>query len=223
MKYLTLLPLVGVLAACTALPPEPITHSKEFVPVYPVQVAQPAAATGSIYNGRVNESFFSGGRSFQVGDLITVILAEESKATRNQKGEVSRTSSTDIMPPGLKGLMGDIGFASSGAKLGATTSANGNGAATQEGALTGSVTVAVVAIMSNGNLILRGEKQLALTEGSEIIQVAGVIRPDDIAPNNTVLSRRLANAQITYRGSGDMAAATRPGWGSSALLKLWPF
>ena len=222
MKYLTLLPLVSVLAACTVLPPEPIAHSKEFVPVYPVQAAQPLAATGSIYNGRVNESFFSGGRSFQVGDLITVILAEESKATRNQKGEISRTSSTDIVPPGLKGLMGDIGFASSGAKLGATTSANGNGAATQEGALTGS-TVAVVAIMSNGNLILRGEKQLALTEGSEIIQVAGVIRPDDIAPNNTVLSRRLANAQITYRGSGDMAAATRPGWGSSALLKLWPF
>jgi len=223
MKYLALLPLAGLLAACTALPPEPITHSKEFVPVYPVQVAQTAAATGSIYNGRVNESFFSGGRSFQVGDLITVILAEESKASRNQKGEISRTSSTDIVPPGLKGLMGDIGLPSSSGKLGATTSNNGNGAATQEGALTGSVTVAVVAIMSNGNLILRGEKQLALTEGSEIIQVAGVIRPDDIAPNNTVLSRRLANAQITYRGTGDMAAATRPGWGSSALLKLWPF
>ena len=127
------------------------------------------------------------------------------------------------MPPGLKGLIGDIGMASGASKLGATTSNNGNGAATQEGALTGSVTVAVVAIMSNGNLILRGEKQLALTEGSEIIQVAGVIRPDDIAPNNTVLSRRLANAQITYRGTGDMAAATRPAWGPSAVLKLWPF
>ena len=129
---------------------------------------------------------------------------------------------TDIVPPGLKGLMGDMGLAS-GAKLGATTSNKGNGAAVQDGSLTGSVTVAVVDIMANGNLILRGEKQLALTEGSEIIQVAGVIRPDDIAPNNTVLSRRLANAQITYRGKGDMAAATRAGWGTSALLKLWPF
>ena len=122
MKYLTLLPLVSVLTACTVLPPEPITHSKEFVPVYPVQAAQPLAATGSIFNGRVNESFFSGGRSFQVGDLITVILAEESKASRNQKGEISRTSSTDIVPPGLKGLIGDIGMASGASKLGATTS-----------------------------------------------------------------------------------------------------
>jgi flagellar L-ring protein precursor FlgH len=50
-----------------------------------------------------------------------------------------------------------------------------------------------------------------------------VVRPDDVAPNNTVQSRRLANAQITYRGTGDLAAASKPGWATSALLKLWPF
>ena len=222
MKHLATFALASALGACSVMPPEPIAHSQDFTPVYPVLAAQPPAATGSIFNGRLSEGFFSGGRSFQVGDLITVILAEESRATRSQTGELSRTSSTDIVPPGLKGLMGDMGLAS-GAKLGATTSNKGNGAAVQDGSLTGSVTVAVVDIMANGNLILRGEKQLALTEGSEIIQVAGVIRPDDIAPNNTVLSRRLANAQITYRGKGDMAAATRAGWGTSALLKLWPF
>ena len=83
--------------------------------------------------------------------------------------------------------------------------------------------MAVVSIMGNGNLVLRGEKQLALTEGAEIIQVAGIIRPEDVAPNNTVQSRRLANAQITYRGTGDMAAATQTGWATSALLKFWPF
>jgi flagellar L-ring protein precursor FlgH len=81
----------------------------------------------------------------------------------------------------------------------------------------------VVEVMANGNLVLRGEKQLALTEGSEVIQVAGIIRPDDVAPNNTVQSRRLANAQIAYRGTGDLANATRAGWGTSALLKIWPF
>ena len=64
---------------------------------------------------------------------------------------------------------------------------------------------------------------VCLSEGSEVIQVAGIIRPEDVAPNNTVQSRRLANAQITYRGTGDLAAASRAGWGTSALLKLWPF
>jgi hypothetical protein len=74
-----------------------------------------------------------------------------------------------------------------------------------------------------GDLMVRGEKQLALTEGMEIIQVSGIIRPDDVSPNNTVQSRRLANAQIAYRGTGDLANASRPGWGTSGLLKFWPF
>ena len=62
--------------------------------------------------------------------------------------------------------------------------------------------MAVVEVMRNGNLVVRGEKQLALTEGAEIIQVSGIVRTDDIAPNNTVQSRRLANAQIVYREIG---------------------
>ena len=106
---------------------------------------------------------------------------------------------------------------------GAKTATTGVGSADQYAKLTGSVVVSVVEVMANGNLVVRGEKQMALSEGSEIIQVAGVIRPEDVSPNNSVLSTRLANAQITYRGTGDMAAATRAGWGTSALLKLWPF
>ena len=77
--------------------------------------------------------------------------------------------------------------------------------------------------MPNGNLVLRGEKLVALSEGSELIQVSGIVRPEDIAPNNTVLSRRLANAQISYRGLGDESAASRAGWGTSAILKFMPF
>jgi flagellar L-ring protein precursor FlgH len=83
--------------------------------------------------------------------------------------------------------------------------------------------VTVVEVLANGNLMVRGEKQLALTEGAEIIQVSGIIRPEDISPNNTVQSRRLANAQIAYRGTGDMANAAKAGWGTNALMKFWPF
>jgi flagellar L-ring protein precursor FlgH len=71
--------------------------------------------------------------------------------------------------------------------------------------------------------MVRGEKQLAFTEGSEVIQISGILRPNDVSPNNMVQSRRLANAQISYRGTGDMANASKAGWGTSALLKLWPF
>jgi len=106
---------------------------------------------------------------------------------------------------------------------GATIESTGQGNAAQRATLTGSVAATVVEILANGNLVVRGEKQLALTEGAEVIQVSGIIRPEDVSPNNTVQSRRLANAQIAYRGSGDLANASRPGWGIRGLMKIWPF
>ena len=75
----------------------------------------------------------------------------------------------------------------------------------------------------NGNLVVRGEKRLSLTQGSEVIQVSGIIRPEDVAPNNTVQSRRLANASFAYQGGGEIATATRAGWGTRGILKYWPF
>ena len=186
--------------------------------MYPVAQAAPQMATGAIYNGAQGESFFGRGRSFQVGDVITVLLNESTQAGRTQSGVVKRTSSNDVVPAAMGG-----GLLPAANLLGGTIKNEGSGTADQTATLTGSIAVSVVDVMANGNLILRGEKQLALTEGAEIIQVAGVVRPDDIAPNGTVQSRRLANAQITYRGTGDMAAASRAGWATSGLLKLWPF
>ena len=81
----------------------------------------------------------------------------------------------------------------------------------------------VVEVLGNGNLVIIGEKQLALTEGSEFIQVKGIIRPADIQPDNTILSHRIANAQISYRGSGELASATKTAWLTSLLYNFWPF
>ena len=83
--------------------------------------------------------------------------------------------------------------------------------------------VTVTQVLSNGNLVVRGEKVLDLSEGSETIRVAGIVRSEDIAPNGTVFSRRLANAQIAYTGTGDLANANKVPWGTGILMKLWPF
>jgi flagellar L-ring protein precursor FlgH len=195
-----------------------------FEPVYPVQATRDTLATGAIYVGRQSDSWFGKGRNFQVGDVITVLLNESTQAARTQNGSISRESSNDMLPKGIQNYGANLGGLMNGINMtGGRVSNKGTGAADQQASLSGSVAVAVVEVMPNGNLVLRGEKQLALTEGSEVIQVAGIIRPDDVAPNNTVQSRRLANAQIAYRGSGDLANATKAGWGTSALLKIWPF
>jgi flagellar L-ring protein precursor FlgH len=209
------------LTACNVMPPQPMSHSPQFEPVYPVQNARESVATGAIYVGRQSDSWFGKGRNFQVGDVITVLLNESTQAARSQAGSISRNSTNDMLSPGLAVLGNKLGGVMKGTDFSKTD--KGVGTADQTASLNGSVAVSVVEVMANGNLVLRGEKQLALTEGTEIIQVAGVIRPDDVAPNNTVQSRRLANAQIAYRGSGDLANATRAGWGTSAVLKLWPF
>ena len=215
---------LGMTACTSVMPPQALTHSPQFAPVFPVQNARETVATGAIYVGRQSDSWFGKSKSFQVGDVITVLLNESSQASRTQNGSVTRDSSNNMAPPGLKAWGAGVGGWMNGIKMdGASVSSKGTGAADQQATLTGSVAVSVVEVMPNGNLVLRGEKQLALTEGSEIIQVAGIIRPDDVAPNNTVQSRRLANAQIAYRGSGDLANATKAGWGTSTLLKIWPF
>ena len=221
MKRLLIPVFAAACSACSVLPPAPLAHSSGFTPVFPVEQKLPPVATGAIYNGQQSERFFGRGRSFQVGDVITVLLDEKTQAIRTQNGTVSRTASNDIPTVAPTFLSGIIKGGS--ATLSSNIKNEGAGKADQAASLTGSIAVSVVEVMSNGNLVLRGEKQVALSEGAEIIQVGGIVRADDIAPNNTVQSRRLANAQITYRGTGDMAAATRAGWGTSFLLKAWPF
>jgi flagellar L-ring protein precursor FlgH len=221
--FLIALPLL-LLGGCTVLPQPPLVHSPEFAPVYPVVADRSRQATGGIYVSRVSDNWFGRSRNFQVGDVMTVVLNEATQAARTQNNALSRVAKNDTLPGGLLASAAKMGGLLGAPNLtGGTTASTGVGSADQTASLTGTVSVTVVDVLPNGNLVLRGEKQLALSEGTEVIQVAGVIRPEDISPNNLVQSRRLVNAQITYRGTGDLAAATRAGWGTSALLKLWPF
>ena len=236
IDFITRVSALGILAlglgGC-ATAPEPLAHTPEFAPVIPVALEKPRMATGAIYNGRHSDNFFGRSRNYRVGDLITVMLDESTRAGREQKGSVSRDAENNVVPSGLvskimrlpdKLLGNKFDGALNGVNLNKSTiKSDGVGTAGQSASLSGAVSVTVVEVLSNGNLMVRGEKQLALTEGAEVIQVSGIIRPEDVSPNNMVQSRRLANAQIAYRGTGDMAAVAKTGWGTKALLKVWPF
>ena len=223
---LSSLVVLALLQGCAAQQPvmSSLSPSPDFAPVYPLAKDQTAPATGGIYGNRQSDAWFGRGRNYQIGDLITVMLNESTQADRSQKTDVSRDASNTALPKGANTLLGNVHPFFDGLSLNAAkTTSTGKGSAAQAASLTGSVTVTVTEILANGNLVVRGEKKLGLSEGTEVIQVAGVIRPQDIGPNGTVQSLRLANAQISYRGTGDLAAASKPGWGTSALLKLWPF
>jgi flagellar L-ring protein precursor FlgH len=85
------------------------------------------------------------------------------------------------------------------------------------------MTAQIVEVYSNGNLLIRGEKIVTFSSGSEVVQVKGVIRPEDIQPDNSIQSKRLANAQISYKGIGANANAQRVPWGTNLIFSLWPF
>jgi len=214
----TTLALIGLLAlaACSSTP-TPLKHSPEFAPIYPAPRNTPEFATGAIYKGRLSDNWFGGLRSYQVGDTITVILYDDMQAGRSQSTNVSRASNKDFA--------GDNAMARQAEKLNFEDSlkSNGTGDTKQGASLQGEVAVTVAEVYPNGNLYVRGEKQLALTGSAETIQISGVIRPEDIGRNNKVFSRRMANALISYTGTGEVSNAGKVGWGTNLLMKLWPF
>jgi flagellar L-ring protein precursor FlgH len=227
MIVLRLLALVGIvylLQGCATEPVDMVLRpSPEFQPVYPLASDRQKIATGGIYSNRQSDAWFGRGRNYQVGDIITVLLNESTQAARTQNTDVSRESKNSL-PSGFNTQIGKISPFLNGVDINNNNnSSKGTGKADQQASLAGSVAVTVVEILANGNLMVRGEKKLGLSEGTEVIQVSGVIRPEDVGPNSTVQSRRLANAQIAYRGSGDLANATKAGWGTSLMHKFWPF
>lgn len=221
--------LLSLLVAATglggcAVPAASVMEVAQYAPVAPAAPVAQTAATGAIYNTGRGSTLLGRGRQFQVGDVITVLLDEFTQAERNQNTELERSANNDVMPAGLAGKVAGMGGMLGGFKLdGGTIGSNGGGVESKGATLRGAVSVHVLEVLPNGNLLVRGEKQLSLSEGAEAIQVAGIIRPTDVSYNNTVQSGRLANAQFNYKGSGDLANSSKPGWGTRALLKIWPF
>ena len=227
MKYLLLLVCITALlggCASTDLTQKTLTHSPDFAPVYPLASDANRIPTGGIYGNRQSDAWFGRGRNFQVGDIITVLLDESTQAARTSNTDLSREAKNTGLPTGLNTEIGKISPFLQGIDLSSSgQTSKGKGVADQKATLKGSLAVTVVEVLANGNLMVRGEKKLGLAEGTEVIQVSGIIRPQDVGPNSTVQSLRLANAQRAYRGNGDVANAAKAGWGTSALHRFWPF
>ena len=81
----------------------------------------------------------------------------------------------------------------------------------------------VVRIFENGNMEVAGQKELMLNNGNEYVRVRGVVRPEDVSANNLVSSNRLADAQIRYTGSGQLADSSKQGWLSELMRTISPF
>ena len=176
-------------------------------PVY----AEPEA--GTIYNAGTDIRLFEDRKASRVGDILTVVLAENTNASKNSQTSTGKSTESTLLNPSLLGRpTTHNGIPLFSGELSGDSNFDGRGSSSQSNSLDGNITVTVTERLPNGNLIISGEKWVTLNQGQEFIRLTGIIRPDDIGPTNSLLSNRIANAQITYSSKGVLAAANKMGF-----------
>jgi flagellar L-ring protein precursor FlgH len=181
--------------------------------------AAPAPATGSLYNVATFTGLVSDRRARRVGDLLTIRLVERTQARKSASADSSRDGKTDITLPKAPPFSYVPDGLTSG---GSTQSFKGAGTAAQDNQLSGDITVTVARVLPGGVLAVAGEKRLTLNRGEEQVQLTGLVRIDDLGPDNSVPSTRVADARIRYSGSGQIADQSRQGWLARFFAKVTP-
>jgi len=195
--------------------------------VRPKPLAATPASTGSLFPAAlgtgVPRPLFEDRRARTVGDILQVEFNERTAATRSLDNSARRDSKVELKPiakakdiPLAKGL--------NGAQLTVENSLNfiGSGDSSATNVFTGFIMVMVTQVLSNGNLVVSGEKQIAIGSEEEVIRFSGIINPSDLKLNS-VKSTMVADARLEYRGRGIGDDATRPGFLTRGLMKVWPF
>ncbi|MBG6538260.1 flagellar basal body L-ring protein FlgH [Pseudomonas aeruginosa] len=231
MNRLMIVSLLGIataLGGCVSPPPKP--NDPYYAPVLPRTPLPAAQNNGAIYQAGFEQNLYDDRKAFRVGDIITITLNEKTQASKKANSDIQKDSKTKM---GLTSLFGSGmttnnpiggGDLSLSAEYGGSRDAKGDSQAGQSNSLTGSITVPVAEVLPNGILSVRGEKWMTLNTGNELVRIAGLVRADDIATDNTVSSTRVADARITYSGTGAFADASQPGWLDRFFLSpLWPF
>ncbi|HIG11659.1 MAG: flagellar basal body L-ring protein FlgH [bacterium] len=190
-------------------------------------MAQAQLRRGAIYDAsRGPYGLIANKTASRPGDLVTVLISETQDVKDEEKTDFKRQTdlnyqlnSFDIKPNTFNVLP----------SLGASSQDDFKGEAKQEkkGAFTARLTAVVVDALPNGNLVIRGRREIRVDKQVKTIEFSGLVRRYDIKQNNTVESELVANAKVSYTGSGPATEATnRSGLGGmlhSALVWLWPF
>lgn len=220
----TLVALFAVVHLAGCAMPMPRNDEAAWAATPPQEPVAPPPADGAIYHEDRNMELFNDPRAHRVGDILTIALVESTQASKKASTSTSKKDKSDLAAPTILGRPVSIGgkdvsFGTSGDR-----SFDGSGNSSQSNQLTGSITVTVAQRLSNGNLLVRGEKWLTINQGQELVRISGIVRPQDIGQDNSVPSTRVADARIAYTGRGSLADANTQGWLSRFFSSKWmPF
>ncbi|MBV7536900.1 flagellar basal body L-ring protein FlgH [Duganella sp. sic0402] len=218
MKYaLTIAAVAAVLSGCAATPSSIVNSPKTARPLTSEQM-QAVPNNGAIYQPSAFRPVFEDRRARHIGDVLTLVITERTSAnkagtaTGNKSGSVSAA-----MPAKLQSTFGNPLAVSS------TNTYTDGDTQTASNAFTGTMGITVVEVLSNGNLIVAGEKQVGMNKGTEYIRFSGMINPDSIATGNTVQSTAVADARVEYRTANSVDRAELSSMASRFFQSLLPF
>ncbi len=210
--------ILGV-SGCAQIPRASVVGEQEQITIVD---RPPPVPNGSIYQARRGyQPLFEDRRPRAVGDILTIVLDEEVSASKNSQSNANRNGSAGLeleQIPDMLSVLEDYGFDVSG-----ESDFSGSGGSQANNSFTGTITVSVLEVMNNGNLRVRGEKQIAINQGTEFIRFAGVVNPRTITTQNTVPSTSVADARIEYVGDGYINEAQHMGWLQRFFINVSPF
>ncbi|RUL76202.1 flagellar basal body L-ring protein FlgH [Dyella choica] len=216
--------LAAALAGCGAIQEHQRLEDAKWAATAPVEQATPAAADGSIYHDMQNMELFNDARAHRIGDILTINLVEAMQASKKSETTTSKTDKVNVGAPQILGQSLRIAGQTANSSLNSANSFDGAGSSTQSNQLSGQLTVTVAQRLSNGNLLVKGEKWLTINQGQELIRISGIVRAQDIGQDNSVDSTRVADARITYTGRGSLNEANTQGWLAKFFNSKWmPF
>ena len=216
LLYLTLL----ATSACSTVPP---TNIHQPMTVRPTPRLETTSGNGAIYQAATGRPLFEDKRARFLGDTITVKITESTSASTKSNDKLDRSNTSSGSITGLAGLTGK---SLSGLANYNTASANafsGKGEAANNNVFTGNITVTVIDVYPNGNLLVSGEKQLAIGHEQEYVRVSGVVNPTFVDSANSVASSSIADARIEYKSSGQVSDGLVMGWLARFFLTAMPF
>jgi flagellar L-ring protein precursor FlgH len=224
-RVLLALVLVATVLAtgCAQLPREPLVHQPMTARAESYAALTPRRAPGAIFQeGPGANALFEDRRPRNVGDILTIVISEKVNATKNSGANASRVGSTASVFAAIPKLIGGL-LDGQDTKLSGTNSLTAKGGANANNTFNGVITVTVTDVMPNGNLLVSGEKQMGINQGTEFIRFSGVVNPRTVSGNNTVPSTLVADARIEYSAKGYIDEAQTMGWMQRIFLNVMPF
>ncbi len=195
------------LSACVSKPSEP-----DYFATMPEPVPTAAQANGAIYQAGHEVALFENAIARRVGDTVTIRLNERTNASKSSTTSTSKSTNINLPGPTIAGRpVTANGTEILSASVNNNAEFDGEGASTQSNRLEGDITVTVAQRLSNGNLLVRGQKWITINQGQEFVRIQGIVRPIDIDPDNSISSLKVADAMIAYGGKGAIANANSPG------------